>query len=153
MPCERRPKLQNRVQTKRTGTFFIFGHRRGTQQIHFNLTPPVLPRLFITVTEFDAGKIPFGQCMLDFLMVIQQYVERERFGVVRNFQPDNLRWEACDQRAFLKIRIAADDHDAVVFCVLPDVSPTRATCDEPGKADSRKGTIRLDRFSSSEESL
>ena len=73
------------------------------------------------MTEFDAGEILFGQCMLDFLMVIQQDIERDHFGVVRNFQPDDLRRVACNQRAFLKIRIAADDDEAVVFGVLPDI--------------------------------
>jgi hypothetical protein len=53
-------------------------------------------------------------------MVIQQDVERDRFGVVRDFQPDNLRRMACNQRAFLKIRIAANDDEAIILCVLPD---------------------------------
>jgi hypothetical protein len=72
------------------------------------------------VAEIDAGKLLLGQCVLNFLMVIQQDVERDRFGVVRDFQPDNLRRMACNQRAFLKIRIAADDDEAIILCVLPD---------------------------------
>jgi hypothetical protein len=73
------------------------------------------------VAEFDAGKILFGQCMLDCLMVVQQDVEYDGFGVVRHFQPDNLRRVACNQRAFLKIRITADDDEAIVFGILPNV--------------------------------
>jgi len=77
-------------------------------------------RLFISVAEFDAGKILFGQAMLDCLMVIKQDIEYDGFGVVRNFQPDNLRRVACNQRAFLKIRITADNDEAIVFGVLSD---------------------------------
>jgi len=74
----------------------------------------------IVVAKFDASKVLLCQCMLDFFVVIQQDVEHDRFGVVRDFQPDNLRRVARNQQAFLKIRITAEDHKAVVFCVLPD---------------------------------
>lgn len=54
-------------------------------------------QLFITVTEFDASEILLGQSMLDFFMVFQQDVEHNRFGLVRDFEPDNLRRVACNQ--------------------------------------------------------
>jgi len=55
------------------------------------------PLRWIVVTEFDASEILLCQCMLDFFVVIQQDVEHDGFGVVGDFQPDNLRRVARNQ--------------------------------------------------------
>lgn len=72
------------------------------------------------VAKFNASEILFYQSLFDFRLVFQQDVEHNSFGAVGNFEPDDLWRVACYQRAFLKIRIATDDHKAVVFSVLPD---------------------------------
>lgn len=47
-------------------------------------------QLFFTVAEFDASEILLGQCVFEFFVVIQQDVEHDGFGVVGDFQTDNL---------------------------------------------------------------
>lgn len=44
----------------------------------------------IVVAKFDASEILPCQCMLDFFVVIQQDVEHDRFGAVRDFEPNHL---------------------------------------------------------------
>ena len=53
--------------------------------------------LFIAVAEFDASEILHYQSVFDFFVVIEQDVEYKGFGVVRYFQPDNLRRVATNQ--------------------------------------------------------
>jgi hypothetical protein len=52
------------------------------------------------VAEFDTGKLLLGQCVLNFLMVIQQDVERDRlvwFGIFSQITCGG--WPATNERS------------------------------------------------------
>ena len=58
--------------------------------------------------------------MFYFIAVHQQDVEYNCFCAVRYLEPDDLWRMPGYQRALLKVRIATDDYEAVIFGVLPN---------------------------------
>lgn len=47
--------------------------------------------------DFNASEIVLHKRIFNFSLMFQKNVEHSSFGVVGNFEPDDLRWMPCDQ--------------------------------------------------------